>query len=67
LVFIQECALGEICQLYVADIRQEDGIYIFDVNDDGDDKALKTASSRRKIPIHSELIKRGFIEYARSK
>ncbi|MBP7722296.1 MAG: site-specific integrase [Alphaproteobacteria bacterium] len=55
--------LGEICQLYVADIRQEDGIYIFDVNDEGDDKALKTASSRRKIPIHNQLIKRGFLEY----
>lgn len=55
--------LNEICQLYVADIRQEDGIHIFDVNDDGQDKALKTPTSRRIIPIHKELIKRGLLDY----
>ncbi len=55
--------LNEICQLYVKDIRVEDGIYIFDVNDDGDDKGLKTASSRRKIPIHKAIIEHGFLDY----
>lgn len=55
--------LNEICQLYVKDIRQEEGIYIFDVNDDEEDKGLKTTSSRRKVPIHHELIKRGFLAY----
>lgn len=53
--------MNEICQLYVEDIRQEEGVYIFDVNDDGDDKALKTPSSRRKVPIHNELIDRGLL------
>ncbi|MBK7362128.1 MAG: site-specific integrase [Micavibrio sp.] len=55
--------LGEICQLYVTDIRQEEGVYIFDVNDEGKDKALKTPSSRRKVPVHKELIRRGFLHY----
>tara|TARA_B100001989_G_scaffold252235_1_gene233618 strand:- start:3498 stop:4826 length:1329 start_codon:yes stop_codon:yes gene_type:complete len=55
--------LNEICQLYISDIRQEAGVYIFDVNDDGDDKGLKTASSRRKVPIHKELISQGFLDY----
>lgn len=55
--------LNEICQLYVADVRQEEGVYIFDVNDDGDDKGLKNSSSRRKVPIHKELIRKGLLEY----
>ncbi|MGQ0527432.1 MAG: tyrosine-type recombinase/integrase [Alphaproteobacteria bacterium] len=55
--------LGEICQLYVADIRQENGVHILDINDEGKDKAIKTPSSRRKVPIHSELIRRGLLSY----
>jgi integrase len=55
--------LNEICQLSVEDIRQEEGLYIFDVNDDGQDKSLKTVSSRRKIPVHKELIKHGLFDY----
>lgn len=55
--------LNEICQLYVSDIKKEKGIYIFDVNDDGQDKALKNPSSRRRVPIHKELIRKGFLDY----
>jgi len=55
--------MNEICQLHVADIRQENGVPVFDVNDDGDDKSLKTASSRRIVPIHREIIDRGFLDY----
>jgi len=55
--------LNEICQLYVNDVRQENGIWLFDVNDDGDDKSLKTITSRRIIPIHDELIRLSFLDY----
>jgi len=48
--------LDEICQLYLVDIRQaEDGIYVFDVNNDGD-KKLKNLSSKRVVPIHDFLL-----------
>jgi len=54
--------LNEICQLYLEDIREEQGILCFDVNDKGD-KRLKNASSERVIPIHSALLDLGIREY----
>jgi integrase len=54
--------LNEICQLYLEDIREEEGVWVFDINDRGD-KQLKTLSSKRLIPIHSGLIDRGFLQY----
>ena len=55
--------LGEICQLYLDDIRQEKGIWIFDINDK-DEKMLKTPSSKRLIPVHSKLVDLGLLKYA---
>jgi integrase len=57
------CRLEEICQLHLADIRQEDGVWIFDINDKGE-KNLKNLSSVRLIPIHPRLIDLGLLEYA---
>lgn len=53
--------LGEIIQLLVSDIRYDGEMAYFDVNDDGDEKSLKTQQSRRIIPIHPELVRIGFI------
>jgi integrase len=48
--------LNELAQLHLSDIRQaEDGTWVFDINDEGE-KALKTKSSRRIIPIHPVLL-----------
>jgi integrase len=58
--------LGELCQLYVADIRQDEGIWVFDINHSGEDKSLKTKSSKRLIPIHSKLISLGFLEHVQA-
>lgn len=55
--------LNEIAQLHVTDVRQEDGIWCFDLNDDDDRKRLKAAASRRIVPIHSALIKLGVLEF----
>jgi len=56
--------LGEICQLKVSDIKKSDGIYCIDINEDDEDKSIKTkVSSVRLIPIHQELLNLGFIEY----
>lgn len=57
------CRLNEICQLYLSDIRCDNGQYYFDINDDAEDKSLKTVSSRRKIPIHHRLIELGFLSF----
>lgn len=56
------CRLGEAAQLRKEDIRLEDGIWIFDINDDHPAKRLKTAYSRRLVPVHSRLIELGILE-----
>ncbi|MEP3525063.1 MAG: site-specific integrase [Hyphomicrobiales bacterium] len=65
--------MQEILQLEKHDIKQTDGVYYFDVNDKvhGNDyaaeeeyvKRLKAKNSLRKVPIHPELIKIGFLSY----
>lgn len=60
--------LNEICQLHIADVQQEGDIWFLDITDEGDDeKKLKTEAGRRKVPVHSELIRRGFLEFVRSR
>ena len=55
--------LGELAQMLVDDIRQIDGIWCAYVTAQGDDgKSIKTANSRRVIPIHPELEKLGFLK-----
>jgi len=69
--------LGEIVQLRTADIRQDGGACYFDVTTvEGDDgefsvtelrKHLKSKQSQRRIPIHSELIAIGLLDYVSDK
>lgn len=59
--------LNEIGQLHVEDVKEEQGINYFfittDSEDDETDKTLKTQSSHRRVPIHPELVRCGFLEY----
>lgn len=55
--------MNEICQLRGADIIREQGVYAFRIAP-GPDARLKTASSRRDLPIHDFVISAGFIDYA---
>ncbi|MFA5901728.1 MAG: site-specific integrase, partial [Hyphomicrobium sp.] len=64
--------LGEIIQMQVADVKMMEGIGYFDVTtiavgdkddegyDPAEEKSLKTASSRRAVPIHKSLLDLGF-------
>lgn len=54
--------LNELCQLCVSDIREENGVPYISINLENDKKA-KTKAAIRKIPIHQELIKLGFLAY----
>jgi integrase len=54
--------LGEIAQLGTADIRQEHGVWIFDVHNRGE-RRLKTEVSRRRVPVHSELVRLGLLAH----
>ncbi|WP_250534263.1 site-specific integrase [Caballeronia sp. AZ10_KS36] len=57
--------LEEIGQLHVADIKQRDGIWFIDINNEAD-KSVKNAPSVREVPIHAELLRLGFLEYVQS-
>jgi integrase len=56
------CRIEELSQLFADDIKQQNGTWVLDINDD-DGKKLKTLSSKRLIPIHSHLIELGFLEF----
>lgn len=58
---------GELAQLRIGDLRQdpETGIWFFDIGTEGG-RSIKTASSRRKVPVHSELERIGLIQYRQS-
>ncbi len=64
--------LNEICQLYVEDIKEEDGIYYIAIREKLDsgrlagDKSLKNESAKRNVPLHSELLKLGFLDYVQA-
>lgn len=53
---------SEIFFRTVDDIKEEGGIWYFDITRIGD-KKTKTKVSVRKVPIHSELIRLGFLDY----
>lgn len=56
--------LTEIAQLELSDIKQIDGIWCFDFNDEGENKQLKNKASKRIVPIHSRLLELGILELA---
>lgn len=60
--------LNEICQLEIADIKQEHGVWFLNITDEGDNnKTVKAKASRRKVPMHSELIRLGLLEFVDSR
>ncbi|WP_080635973.1 DUF6538 domain-containing protein [Rhizobium leguminosarum] len=73
----QGMRLNEICQLRLEDIKREGGIDFFDIRPDGmsDKKGqtkqedggqrTKTASSRRRVPVHPRLAELGFLDFVR--
>ncbi len=55
--------LEEIAQLQVADIQSVNGVWCIRISDQGDDQHLKTLSSFRRVPIHQELLRCGFLGF----
>jgi integrase len=55
--------IEEICQLVKRDVRQEGGIWVIDVTDDGDGRKVKNRSSVRTIPLAQQLIDLGFLDH----
>lgn len=58
--------MAEIVQLHLEDIKFDSGIAYMSVEvgeEESDDRRLKTANSRRNIPVHSRLIELGFLRF----
>lgn len=53
----------EASQLYLRDVRQVEGAWVFDVNEFTADKSLKNGQSARLVPIHPVIIHAGFLDY----
>ncbi len=54
---------NEIAQILVSEIKEENGIWFIDIEDEEDKKRLKTENSRRIVPIHPDLISLGFLDF----
>ncbi len=62
--------LNELCQLHTNDVYELDGVWVVDINENDaatTHKHLKNASSERLVPIHPELIRRGFIDFIQNR
>ncbi|MBA4144068.1 MAG: tyrosine-type recombinase/integrase [Nitrosospira sp.] len=56
--------LEELGQLRRKDIKESDGLWYISITDEAEGASLKTHSSRRALPIHPELSRLGFVDYA---
>ncbi|MCW9013928.1 MAG: site-specific integrase [Gammaproteobacteria bacterium] len=67
LALYQGCRVEELGQLLVEDVQRIDGIYCLVIDDmpgeNGQEKRLKNTASRRRLPLHPELVKAGFLLY----
>lgn len=55
--------LNELCQLYVDDVVQVDGVDCIHIRASRPDQKLKSLTSERVVPLHSQLKSQGFLEY----
>ena len=48
---------GEICELVVGDVREEEGVAYLDVT------AAKSEAGVRRVPVHPQLVRAGLLDY----
>lgn len=62
--------LNELSQLHTDDVCQVDDVWLISINDNDAAKThkhLKNESSERLVPIHPELVHRGFIDFVQER
>ena len=57
---------NEICQMRASDVQRKEGIWFFNVSDDTTGQSLKTKAATRIVPIHSQLVRCGFLDYVQA-
>ena len=58
--------MGELCQLRTADVQAIEGIPVLVITDNGEGQQIKSRAGRRTLPLHSELLRLGFLEYVQA-
>jgi integrase len=49
--------------LRIADVQVIAGVSFLSITDDGPGRSVKTAAARRLVPVHSELVRLGFLAH----
>jgi integrase len=55
--------VGELCQLRVVDVEEDAAGASIRITEEAEGAAVKTTAGLRVVPVHSELIRLGFLEY----
>ncbi|MBS75185.1 MAG: hypothetical protein CMO32_05415 [Variovorax sp.] len=55
--------LGELCQLRTVDVQKVEGIDVLVLTNEGEGQSIKSDAGHRSVPIHSELVRLGFLKY----
>jgi integrase len=58
--------VGELAQLRVSDVLTNRDVPMLSITNEGNDQRVKTKAGLRDVPIHSELIRLGFLDYVAS-
>lgn len=58
--------LGELCQLRTADVQEVEGIHVLVLTNEGEGQSIKSDAGHRSVPVHSELIRLGFLKYVKA-
>jgi hypothetical protein len=59
--------LEELGQLLTADVKEEDGVNYLDLFTIPEGQRRKNQSSRRRVPVHPELVRLGFLAYVQER
>ena len=56
---------AELCQLHVADVYQDEAtaIWVIDINQREDKKLKSGEQNERRIPLHPQLVRLGFLKF----
>lgn len=58
--------VGELAQLRVCDVDTAGGFPVLSITDEGEGQSVKSQAGLRKVPIHSEVVRLGLLDYVAS-
>ncbi|CAA2136718.1 tyrosine-type recombinase/integrase [Methylobacterium bullatum] len=59
--------VGELAALWGSSVVEREGVVGIEIAPSPDGSSLKNEGSERFVPLHPEIVRQGFVEYARSK